>query len=97
MFLTYNGFLAYASTVSSFGTFGFSFRGGKFNSKIEFVGHTGAHLRQSRHLSSMINARLFSMVMASNLHSFSHLPHPIQATAHAFLATAPLSLFTQLT
>src|SRR5690554_7964635 len=37
------------------------------------------------------------MVMASNLHSFSHLPQPIQATSQDFLATAPLSLFTQLT
>src|SRR5690554_20 len=98
MFLTCRGcVVVYAFTTSSFGASGFCFRGGKFNSKIESVGHTGAHLRQSRHLSSIINARLFSMVMASNAHSFWHLPHPMQATAHAFFATAPLSSFTQLT
>ena len=88
----------YASIVaSSFATGGFCFRTGKFSSRIESVGHTGAHLRHNRHLSSSINARLFLMVMASNSHTFSHLLHPIQATAHAFLANAPLSSFTQLT
>ena len=39
----------------------------------------------------------FSMVIASNLHSLAHFPQPIQAALHAFIATGPLSLFTQLT
>src|SRR5574344_1668631 len=37
------------------------------------------------------------MVMASNAHTLLHLLHPIQSTLQAFLATAPLSLFTQET
>ena len=37
------------------------------------------------------------MVIASNLHSFWHLPQPIHAAEQFFLATAPLSLFMQLT
>ena len=35
--------------------------------------------------------------MASNLHSFWHFPQPIQAALQAFMAAAPLSLFTQRT
>src|SRR5690554_8096133 len=98
MFLTCRGcVVVYAFTTSSFGASGFCFRGGKFNSNIELVGHTGAHLRQSRHLSSIINARLFSMVMASNSHAFWHLAHPMQVTGHAFFATAPFSSSTHST
>jgi len=35
------------------------------------------------------------MEMASKGHTLTHLPHPIQATLHAFIATAPLSRFLQ--
>src|SRR5690554_6396740 len=92
-FLNVFNILIYFAVLHSSFSSTLIFRGGKFSSIMAFVGQTGTHLRQSLHLSESINARLFSMVMASNLHSFSHFPHPIQATEQAFRATPPLSLF----
>ena len=40
---------------------------------------------------------MFSSVIASNGHVFTHFPQPIQLTVQALRATAPLSLFTQET
>ena len=71
--------------------------GGKLSSQIDPVGQTGTHLRHSLHLSSSIYARLFSMVMASNGHAFTHFPQAIHATSHDLFAVAPLSWFIQLT
>ena len=73
------------------------FRGGKLTSWIACVGQTLTHFRQSLHLRKSMYAKLFSRVMASKGHSFTHFPHPMQAAVQALRAMFPLSLFTQQT
>ena len=62
-----------------------------------FVGQTPIHLRQRVHFAESIKARLFVSVIASNAHSLTQSPQPIQATLHDFRIASPLSLLTQLT
>ena len=83
--------------AASAGASTFGLRRGKLTAWIAPFGHSGSHLRHDLHLAGSMYAKLFSSTMASNGHTFTHLPQPIQLALQALLAIAPLSLFTHIT
>ena len=70
---------------------------GKLTLTIAWRGQAFSHLRHILHFSGFIYARLFSIAIASKLHSLAHLPQPIHDKSHALTAAGPRSLFMQAT